>query len=422
MKTLTLPWSKSLTNRDLILASLSDWITELKWYLKSEDTKYMIEALNTVWIKIYEKSWSLFIEWWIDKVSWNDKELYIHQSGTCMRFLTWLAILNKKWNITISWDKRLLDRPMWDLIDWVRQLWIEIKSNWNFPPVTITPSKINNNIIKIKWTSSSQFFTSLLQIGAFIPNWLKIDVIWNLVSKPYIDLTIEELRKFWIKVINNEYKSFIVNEQKFVTPKVLHVEWDASALSYIANYSILHNKKIKITNLWNNSSQWDYKYLEILQKYFWLDCSSSWVNTILQWNINIWKLSDYREINFEDMPDVSMSFMNLAPLLLWKTKITWLKTLNLKECKRIDAMWDELQKLWVKLNYNSDSITIFEWFCPPKNVKIETYDDHRIAMVFWVLKTYLEKEYDTNIEILNPECVWKTYVNFWSDLESLKCT
>lgn len=420
MKTLTLPWSKSLTNRDLVLASLSNWITELKWYLRSEDTKYMIDALNTIWIKIYEKDESLFINWWVDNILWNNKELYIHQSWTCMRFLTWLAILNKKWNITITWDERLLERPMWDLIDGIRQLWIKIESNWNLPPVTITPSKINNNIIKIKWTSSSQFFTALLLIWALIPKWLEINVIWNMVSKPYIDLTIEELRKFWIKVINNQYKSFKINQQKITSPNILQVEWDASALSYIANYVIFNNNKITITNLWDNSKQWDYKYLKILKKYFWFDFLSWWNDTILDWNITISLLEEYREVDFEDMPDISMSFMSIAPLLKWKTKIIWLQTLNLKECKRIDAMWEELSKLWVKLNYDSDSMIIYEWFNPPKNIKIETYNDHRIAMVFWTLKTFLEKKYDTKIEILNPECVWKTYTNFWKDLESLK--
>jgi 3-phosphoshikimate 1-carboxyvinyltransferase len=132
-------------------------------------------------------------------------------------------------------------------------------------------------------------------------------------------------------------------------------------------------------------------------------------------------------INFEDMPDISMSFMSLAIFLPWKTKIIWLKTLNLKECKRIDVMKNELIKLWVEIDSDEESIEVWEyfwkkwwtWFFWIWKIKIETYNDHRIAMTFWVLKSYLEKKYKEKIKILNPDCVTKTYPNFWEDLREL---
>lgn len=423
MKTLTLPWSKSITNRDLILASLCEWKCEIKWYLQSDDTKHMIEALKQLWINIIENIWELIIDWWVEKINWNNQALFVNQSWTCMRFLTWLAVLNKKWTISITWEERLLERPMWDLFDWIKQLWLKLETNSNYPPVKIFPSKIKNNIIEMNWTSSSQFFTALMQIWAFIPWWLEIKVIWDMVSKPYIDLTIEELRKFGIKVENKlqKYQNLFIPNQKIVNPWILQVEWDASALSYFANYAIFKNEEIKIKNIWENSKQWDYKYLKVLKKYFDFEYSSTQEATILRWKLNkIIKDEKYREIDFEDMPDVSLSFMSLAPLLPWKTKIIWLQTLNLKECKRIDAMGDELQKLWVKVEYDDKSITIFEWFNPLKKVDIETYNDHRIAMVFWILKIFLEKKYDTEINILNPNCVSKTYPDFWKELELIE--
>jgi len=420
MKKITLPWSKSITNRDFVLASLCDWVCEISWYLESDDTKYMLDALKYLWIEINEKNSNLIIKWWINKILGNNKEIYLHQSGTCMRFLTGLSILNKNGYIFLTWDERLLERPMWDLLDWIKQMWIKIESNNDFPPIKIFPSKITSNKIKMNWTSSSQYFTALLQVWAFIEWWLEIEVIWDLVSKPYIDLSIEELRKFWIKVENLNYEKFIIPNQKIINPNFLQIEWDASALSYIANYVVLENEKIEVTNIWNKSKQWDYKYLDILKKYFWLNLVLGENNTLLDLvKMDILDDWEYREIDFEEMPDVSMSFMSLAPLLYWKTKIIWLQTLNLKESNRIDAMWIELRKLWVNLEYDEKSITINKWFNPWKIVNIETYNDHRIAMVFGILKIYLEKKYDTKINILNPNCVSKTYPKFWEDLERI---
>jgi len=423
MKNITLPASKSITNRVLIIASLINWVSKLKSILKSDDTEYMIKALKNIWIEI-DKDWdNVIVNWWIDKIKWNNQELYIWQSWTCMRFLTWFFILNKIWNITITWEKRLLERPLFDLIDAIKQMWINIESNKNFPPITLKPWKIKNNKIKMNGTSSSQYFTALLQIAPLLENGLEIEVIWDMVSKPYIDLTINEMNKFWVSVENKNYKYFIVKPQNYKNNEVI-VEWDASALSYIANYITLHWWEIQINNIWNISKQWDYKYLDTLE-IFWLKHSSDWKTTILKapWikNIDLSKYKNY-EIDFENMPDVSMSYMSLTIFLPWKTTIKWLQTLNLKECKRIDAMRDELIKIWVDVKSDDNSIII--WEIPHTNallreeeekIEIETYNDHRIAMVFGILNTYI-----WNLNILNPKCVNKTYPNFWEDLEGLK--
>jgi len=144
-------------------------------------------------------------------------------------------------------------------------------------------------------------------------------------------------------------------------------------------------------------------------------------------NIDLSKYRDYK-VDFEAMPDVSMSFMIMSIFLPGKTHITWLQTLNLKECLRIDAMRDELRKIWVEVECDEKSITIgeidldlYRHSCEGRNlwnsqnpIKIETYNDHRIAMCFGTLETYI-----WNLEILNPNCVAKTYPNFWEDLKNL---
>ncbi len=426
MKQISLPWSKSITNRDFILASLSSTPCSLKSVLKSDDTEYMIKALQKLGIEIEKKDDKIIFYGWIDKFKETDEEIYVGQSWTCMRFLTGLfpilSLRNFEKYPTFTGEERLLQRPMKELIEWIQQMGLELEHNNFLAPVSLKWWKIKNNKIKMNWTSSSQFFTALLNVGALIPWWIEIEVNWDLVSKPYIDLTIEELRKFNVKDENYDYKKFIVKEQEIVWWE-LEVEWDASALSYIANFVILHWWTVKVTNIGKNTKQWDYYYLEILKKYFDFDYEATEKETVLKANkLNRTKLKALDEIDFEYMPDVSMSFMSLAIFLPWKTKIIGLKTLNLKECKRIDAMKTELEKLGVEVEADNKSMIIWEYNqdfrietgFQDKKIDIETYNDHRIAMVFGVLNTYFG-----NLNILNPSCVNKTYPRFWEDVKSM---
>ncbi len=431
IKKITLPWSKSITNRDLILASLFPEETNLSGILVSDDTRFMIQALKDLGMEIEDNWENVKILWWLDRIIDQEVELYVWQSGTCMRFLSGFLALIKAWKITVTWEERLLERPLWDLIDALKQMWVNVESRENkFPPVTFTASKITNNKVKMSGSTSSQFLTALLQIGAFVEWWIEIEIIWDLVSKPYIDMTINELSKFWIKVKNENYKKFVVDMfGKNISSEIrnITVEWDASAMSYIANYVVLHWWELEITNLWSNSKQWDYKYLEILEKYFWLEWKSDEEKTFLKSfgieNLDFSEKHLYtEELDFESMPDVSMSFMSLAIFLPWKTRLTWLQTLNLKECKRIDAMKDELRKLWVEVESWNNWIEIGEYKTPlslggeGQGVRvISTYNDHRIAMCFGILNSVL-----LNLEIENKSCVNKTYPKFWEDLEYLQ--
>jgi len=287
-------------------------------------------------------------------------------------------------------------------------------------PITIHPWSIQSSKVRMNGESSSQYFTALLQIAPLLPNGLLIEVVGDLVSKPYINITLSEMAKFWVSVENHDYQSFQVLPWEYHYPyEELTIEGDASALSYIACFLALHGGRIHVENIGTNSKQGDYQFLECL-KIFGLKYESDGGTTTLHapW-LKQGSLEASRdfEIDFEDMPDVSMSFMIMSIFLPWKTRITGLKTLNLKECLRIDAMRDELSKLWVEVESDGNSITIGELavYDASQVREIETYDDHRIAMCFGVLGSYL-----WGLEILNPNCVSKTYPNFWKDLEDWK--
>lgn len=307
-------------------------------------------------------------------------------------------------------------RPIQDLVDGIEQLGVTVETNNGFLPIVIKWWEgTQNTLVRMKWNSSSQYFTAILQIAPLLKNGLTIEVIGDLVSKPYIDITLNEMNKFGVEVENDNYKVFRVKPQKY-RPVDIDIEWDASALSYFALYNALHGWEIRIENIGNTSRQWDYKFLDTMSIFGLEYVSDGKTTTLKSRGLKNIRLDTYKdlEINFNNMPDVSMSFMIMSIFLPGDTIISWLETLNLKECKRIDAMRNELGKIWVKVESDEKSITIGEYTGNEKMVDIETYNDHRIAMCFGVLNTFIG-----NLNVLDPGCVSKTYPNFWEDLEEV---
>ncbi len=417
-----LPSSKSLTNRDFILSALSKWTSTLSGILESEDTHHMIEALRALWFQV-EVEWdTATIHWWIFHMKGKNQEIYLGNSWTSMRFLSWLAILNTVWSITFTGNKYMQQRPIRDLVDAMEQMWIPVSCQTGCPPITITPTKKHlKTEVTIKWTSSSQYLTALLQIAPCLLKWLTIIVEGDLVSKPYIDLTIHEMNKFWVSVVNDDYRTFSISPQTYQA-QALTLEWDASALSYPVAHTLLHGWNMTINNLWSSTKQGDYWFLNVCEIFWLKHKSDTKTTTILALGIDAVDLSEFKDVtvDFEQMPDVSLTYMILAPFLPGTTTLTWLQTLNLKECKRIEAMRENLQALDIPVSATNDSISIGEialdnlrsrWW--EKRIPINSYDDHRIAMSFGVLDTYLW----WLLDISTPECVAKTYPTFWEDLE-----
>ncbi|MDP2103683.1 MAG: 3-phosphoshikimate 1-carboxyvinyltransferase, partial [Candidatus Gracilibacteria bacterium] len=207
MKTITLPGSKSITNRDLLLASLAEGKSTLRGFLTSDDTVHMVNALKTLGISVQQEDGILFIEGGLSRIRGDGKELFLGNSGTSTRFLTALAALNEHGDIIITGDERMKQRPIKDLVDGVEQLGVVVKTNDGFLPIVIKGGEeTQNTLVKMKGNSSSQYFTAILQIAPLLKNGLTIEVIGDLVSKPYIDITLNEMAKFGVEVENDTYK------------------------------------------------------------------------------------------------------------------------------------------------------------------------------------------------------------------------
>jgi len=369
---LTLPGSKSITNRAFLCAALSKGKSHIYGALKSDDTRMMLQALKKLDIKIKEGETAIEVIGCGGNFKSGARTVYGGASGTTTRFLTALSVL-RKGKVTIKGTKRMRERPMKDLNDALAQL------------------KDGKRVVRIKVDKSSQFLSALLMISPILGP-LKIEVVGELVSKPYIDITLLVMKAFGVKVKNNDYRFFEINKQ-FYKGVDFEVEGDASAASYFSAIHFLHGGSLKFTNLnARKSVQGDINFPLALKQ---LNNRSP------------------RVIDMEDMPDVAITLACVAPFVKGETKITGLSTLLLKETDRLAALETELKKLGVKVRKTKDSLTVFGGVSD-KQQTIDTYDDHRIAMSFAVFGTMVP-----GVIIENPNCTAKTYPNFWEDLEKM---
>lgn len=416
------PGSKSITNRLFPLAVLSTFSSEKKisfsGALTSEDSEIMKDALQTMGARIEEKNnlqkiSKMNTDWEVSAGTFfsdsNDYEIFCGNSGTTIRFLTALCAL-RKGKTLLTGVERMKKRPIGDLVSALEQLGakIECEERDGFPPLQITPipdfgTKNEPKKISLAGNLSSQFFTALFHIAPVFHGGVEISVEGELVSKPYIDMTIQILRDFGVEVenIGNTYTKFFIAPQQYSPRENFLVEGDASGASYPLSIALLTQGDCEIKNLPEHlatSLQGDAKFSQLV-----LD----------QMKGENGVLNPLGEINLEDIPDVAMTAVVLCAYADGYSKITGLSTLRHKECDRIFALESNLKKMGIQVVSGDDSMEIWG---DPKNIhgaEIECFGDHRVAMCFAVLGCVV-----SGVKILDPDCVQKTYPTFWKDLES----
>lgn len=376
-----IPGSKSLTNRALILAALSDGKSIIKNYSKSNDSLVMIEGLKKLKVKITEKEDQLEIDGNSGKFPFLNESVNVGEAGTTYRFLTALTALIPG-KVSFVGSKRLMERP----IDELKKALLEVRKGK----------------VLIRGDISSQFISALLMIAPVLPKGLVIKIKEDLVSKSYVDMTIDLLKKFGVKVINRNYKMFIVPFQK-IKPTTYTVEADTSGASYFFGIAAVTGKRVRVINVNPSSRQGDIKFPDLLKK---MGCvvkkniKNNWIEVKGQ------KILKGIKVNMNNMPDTAQTLAVVAAFAEGKTIITGLSTLKHKETDRLKALKNELKKIGIKSEITDNSITIFGG--QPKPAIIETYNDHRMAMAFAVAKAKIKE-----IKIKNPEVVSKSFPDFW---------
>src|SRR3989339_414014 len=410
--------SKSITNRILILCALSNQKILIKNIGICEDVICMIDSLKKLGIKILRKGNDLEITGNNGNFAKQNKKLIklnTKNAGTTTRFLTALCVFCKN-NILIDGNSRIKERPIKELTDALKNLGANIKTDNGYLPLKISPTVKTGGSIKIKGNISSQFISALLLTQFLSKQNTVINIEQKLYSRPYIEMTIKLLNQLGIKVLNKNFKQLMIKgNQVPKSQKIIKIEPDASSASYIGEFCAINKKSAIIENLNKNSIQGDIKFLDYLKK---MGCKIS--NEKEGIKITGPKLlKPLGKIDFNETPDLVMTFAVLAMFAKGKTKICNIENLRIKESDRISALENEIKKFGIKVNTGKDFIEIQgSREILEKNhlskITINTYNDHRIAMCFGVLRNLFP-----NMKIENPSCVKKSYVNFWNDTVKL---
>lgn len=413
---LGLPGSKSLTLRDCAIAALAPGRSEIAFPGECDDYARMLDCLQRLGTVVSEVgTHTLAIEGQGGVFAGGPVALDCGQSAVTTRLLLAVAALREQ---ATSFDAHvsMRARPNGPLIAALREMGatVECHERDGYLPATVRGRQDLSSKVRLKADVSSQYLTALLLIGPLLPNGLEVTIDGELASKPYVDLTLQEMGKFGVKAENENYTRLRVAPASYRASQVA-VEGDASAASYWAALATLHGIRVTLENLGNHTRQGDYAFLEVCEK-LGARVSRRASSTEIS-GPSRQRLQPLRgPLDMSGMPDVAPTLMAMAPFLPGRTHLTGLATLRVKECDRIAAPARELRKLGVALEEGPDFMVIEPLAAEAKGradpVEIDTYHDHRIAMSFGVLGTVR-----AGLRIANPACVNKTYPRFWEDLE-----
>lgn len=405
-KTLTIPGSKSYTNRALFLAAISSNSVKIINPLICDDTLAMMGCLKKLGIKIFVKKNCFEVLNNITSIKNRPYDLNAKESGTTLRFMLALSVVSPGTK-TLYGEKGLNKRPIEELVKTLQQLGANIKylGKKGYPPVQISPSKLLPKTIKIKGSISSQYISAILMITPMLGE-INIEVTENQISKPYIDMTIDAMKEFGVNIINKNYKKYSVRaNQKYATKKYT-IEADYSSASYFLAVAALTNSTITLKNMNPISKQADKEFIKILEK---MGNKIKFANN--QLTIQGQGVKPVN-IDMTDCPDQIQTLAVLAAFAKGVTKISGIKSLRIKETDRVAALQKELKKMNIKTSATANVLIIHGG--NPKAARIETYGDHRMAMSFAVAGTKLH-----GMEIINPDVVNKTFPDFWKKLNSI---
>lgn len=391
---INLPGSKSISNRILIIKALSGLDFSIQNLSDSDDTKHLKEALENYPIHSI---------------------INVGHAGTDMRFLTaFLALKNGDYELTGS--ERLQQRPIKDLVEVLKKLGADItyKKNEGFPPLQIKGKQLQGGAVEISGKISSQFITALLLVAPYFTDGLELTIKDELVSKPYVHMTIELMKEFGASVIWKDNKIIVEPIPYTYHKKEFIVESDWSAASYY--YSMVALSKtgtqLSIQGLFENSLQADTACQDVYKN---LGVQTTFNDNEIVISKNRKANTSLLELDFIECPDIAQTLVCSCIGLNVPFKFTGLQTLKLKETDRIKALQTELQKFGCAIETTDNSIQLTniksETF---NNLSIATYNDHRMAMSFAPLSLLNE-----NLIIENTEVVSKSYPLFWEHLKSI---
>ena len=404
---ISVPGSKSYTHRILIASTLSDGICSIDNALKSEDTLITISALQQMGIKI-EADDNRFIIYGANGEFQHTKEpVYLGNSGTSMRLLTALASLGKG-RYVFTGTERMKERPIQDLLDALNQMEVVAYSiNTNgCPPVEIKGGKLKGGKITINCKTSSQYLSAILLIAPFTEQDLEINVTKGTVSRPYIDMTVDVMKKFGINVMRNGYNSFKVQKGQKYKARSYSVEPDCSQAGYFWEAAAITGACIKVKGITKDSHQGDVHFTGLLEE---MGCKVLHEKDGI--SVTGGSLSSI-EADMADMPDMVPTLAVVSAFAKGTTIIKNVKHLKAKESDRLTSVVNDLSKMGIEAKLSDTGLAIKGG--RPHGAEISTYKDHRIAMSFAIAGLKVP-----GIFIKDEKCVEKSFPDFWKVFSGL---
>lgn len=424
--TVNLPGSKSLSNRILLLAALSEGTTVVDNLLNSDDVHYMLGALRTLGLRVEEDGaikraivegcGGLFP---VGKEAKDEIQLFLGNAGTAMRPLT-AAVTAAGGNSSYILDgvPRMRERPIGDLVTGLKQLGADVDCTLgtNCPPVRVVGGGgLPGGKVKLSGSISSQYLTALLMASPLALGDVEIEIIDKLISIPYVEMTLKLMERFGVSVEHTDSwdRFFVRGGQKYKSPGNAYVEGDASSASYFLAGAAITGGTITVEGCGTSSLQGDVKFAEVLGQ---MGAEVTWTENSVTVkgpprNPSGRKHLRAVDVNMNKMPDVAMTLAVVALYADGPTTIRDVASWRVKETERMIAICTELRKLGATVEEGADYCVI----TPPEKLNvaaIDTYDDHRMAMAFSLAACA-----DVPVTIKDPGCTRKTFPDYFEVLQ-----
>ena len=404
--TWTVPGSKSITNRALVLAALADGETRLTGALESDDTRHMREALTRMGVAIDDAGPdTVIVRGGRARLQAPDGPLFVGNSGTTVRFLAAVAALVDG-EVTLVGDDAMAKRPIHVLVDALRALGADVTCPTGCPPLTIRGGRLRGGRVRMRGDQSSQYFSALLMAAGFADADLDVEIEGSLVSRPYVDITRRMIADFGGDVAETP-AGFHVRAGRTLRGRGYAIEPDASSASYPFALAAALGGAVLVPGLGRDAQQGDYAFTTILEQ-------AGAIVTRGETFTRVERLGALRgvDVDMHHISDTVMTLAAIAPLASGATRIRNVANIRIKETDRLAATVIELRRLGQQVTHGADWLAIEP--APVTPAMVHCYDDHRIAMSFAILGAAAG-----GVTIEDPACVSKTYPGFFRDLAAI---
>jgi 3-phosphoshikimate 1-carboxyvinyltransferase len=395
-----LPGSKSISNRVLLLAALSQGETEIGGLLDADDTRVMQEALKKLGVKFSGAR----VEGVGGPFPVKKAELFLGNAGTALRPLA-AALAFSSGEYRLSGVPRMHERPIGDLVDALRGIGahVDYTGSQGFPPLAIHPGKISGENLRVRGDVSSQFLTALLMALPLTGKPSRVEVQGELISKPYVEITLNVMRRFGIEVKRSGWRYFEVPSRSYASPGKILVEGDASSASYFLAAGAIGGGPVRVEGVGRDSVQGDVRFTEVLER---MGARISLLEDAIEASNPQRKLKAI-DLDLNHIPDAAMTAAVMALFADGRSTLRNIASWRVKETDRLAAMASELRKLGAEVEEGADFLKITPR--PIKGgIKIDTYDDHRMAMCFSLVALA-----GVPVTINDPGCVAKTFPDYF---------